>query len=131
MLPECVLHPYSVPVEKEKVTGAEASDAITVRINRHNELADVGSVCIIGDWARIMKDGQDMRSNVSPSRVGNWTSFIYPETRPEKLGLLAYILDLACIHEGTDEHSEVMVHKTLALTVHRRVRRAVYCKCPH
>jgi hypothetical protein len=47
-----------------------------------------------------MKDGQDRKSNGSPCIVGNWGSFIWPESEPDRLGLLCYLLDAGCFHDG-------------------------------
>ncbi|KAK2000206.1 terpenoid synthase [Colletotrichum falcatum] len=54
-----------------------------------------------------MQDGQHTRSNGSPSVVGNWASFIWPECRPERLGLLCYLLDAGCYHDDACEEISI------------------------
>lgn len=100
MLSHEELYPYSEPVARETVVASGALTSLPVRIHRHDELADAGAICLTGDWGRIMKDGQDKKSNGSPCRVGNWGSFIWPESEPDRLGLLCYLLDVGCFHDG-------------------------------
>lgn len=52
------------------------------------------------DWAREMSDGRETRTFFSFSPAGNWSSLIYPEAIPERLGVLAYLSDLGLIHDG-------------------------------
>jgi ophiobolin F synthase len=47
-----------------------------------------------------MGDGRERHTYFSFSPVGNWSSLIYPEAIPERLGVLAYLSDLGLIHDG-------------------------------
>ncbi|KAI6383223.1 hypothetical protein MCOR25_000144 [Pyricularia grisea] len=59
-----------------------------------------------------MKDGQETKSSGSPSVVGNWASFIWPESDPERLGLLTYLLDVGCFHDDAcEEMTMVSAHE--------------------
>lgn len=100
MLSPEVLYPYSIPVARETVVKSGSLTSLPVRIHRHDSLADVGAKCLTGDWGRIMGDGQEKKSNGSPSVAGNWGSFIWPECLPDRLGLLSYLLDAGCLHDG-------------------------------
>ncbi|TLD27232.1 hypothetical protein PspLS_04944 [Pyricularia sp. CBS 133598] len=111
MLLRDVLYPYSVPVARETVVKSGSLTSLPVRVHRHDSLADAGAKCLTGDWGRIMGDGQDKKSNGSPSVVGNWGSFIWPECLPNRLGLLCYLLDVACFHDDAcEEMSTVAAH---------------------
>lgn len=100
MLSKQELYPYSVPIDRETVVRSGALTGLPVRIHRHDDLADAGALCLNRDWATIMKDGQERKSNGSPCFAGNWGSFIWPESLPNRLGLLCYLLDVGCFHDG-------------------------------
>ncbi|KAF1979080.1 geranylgeranyl pyrophosphate synthetase [Bimuria novae-zelandiae CBS 107.79] len=103
MLPDNELYPYSIPVDREKVVASGALTSLPVRIHRYDHLSDAGALCLTKDWRDTMKDGQDRKSNGSPCVVGNWGSFIWPESEPERLGLLCYLLDAGCFHDDACE----------------------------
>ncbi|TLD17916.1 uncharacterized protein PgNI_00691 [Pyricularia grisea] len=107
MLSHEELYPYSEPVARETVVASGALTSLPVRIHRHNALADAGAICLTGDWGRIMRDGQDKKSNGSPCSVGNWGSFIWPESIPDRLGLLCYLLDVGCFHDDACEEMSI------------------------
>ncbi|KAL1796230.1 hypothetical protein ACET3X_004770 [Alternaria dauci] len=50
-----------------------------------------------------MGDGRELHTHFSFSPVGNWSSLIYPEAIPERLGVLAYLSDLGLIHDDGGE----------------------------
>ncbi|KAK2016512.1 terpenoid synthase [Colletotrichum eremochloae] len=106
-LGEAELYPYSLPIDRNEVVRSGALTSLPVRIHRYNHLADAGALCLTDDWQRAMQDGQHKRSNGSPSIVGNWASFIWPECRPERLGLLCYILDAGCFHDDACEEISI------------------------
>ncbi|TLS25455.1 hypothetical protein PpBr36_06851 [Pyricularia pennisetigena] len=101
------LYPYSVSVKRESVVNSGALTTLPVRIHRHNHLADAGSFCLANYWRRIMKDGQELKSNGAPSIVGNWASFIWPESDPKRLGLLTFLLDAGCFHDDACEEMPI------------------------
>ncbi|KAK1974967.1 geranylgeranyl pyrophosphate synthetase [Colletotrichum cereale] len=106
-LSEAELYPYSIPIDRNEVARSGAITSLPVRIHRYNHLADGGALCVADDWRRTMQDGQRTRSNGSPSVVGNWGSFIWPECRPERLGLLCYLLDAGCFHDDACEEISI------------------------
>ncbi|KAI6274910.1 hypothetical protein MCOR21_010268 [Pyricularia oryzae] len=108
MLSPEVLYPYSIPVARETVVKSGSLTSLPVRIHRHDSLADVGAKCLTGDWGRIMGDGQEKKSNGSPSVAGNWGSFIWPECLPDRLGLLSYLLDAGCLHDDVCEEMPIV-----------------------
>nr|USS30768.1 BFT [Cytospora schulzeri] len=107
MLEANELYPYSVAVDRDEVVQSGALTSLPVRIHRYNHLADAGALCLTNDWRCTMKDGQDRKSNGSPCVVGNWGSFIWPESRPERLGLLCYLLDAGCFHDDACEEMPI------------------------
>jgi ophiobolin F synthase len=74
---------------------------LPIRIHPRDDLADAASRQFVKDWAREMGDGQERHTYFSFSPVGNWSSLIYPEAIPERLGVLAYLSDLGLIHDGS------------------------------
>lgn len=73
---------------------------LPIRVHSRNDLADAASRQFVKDWAREMGDGRERHTYFSFSPVGNWSSLIYPEAVPERLGVLAYLSDLGLIHDG-------------------------------
>lgn len=73
---------------------------LPIRLHPRDDLADTASRRFVNDWAREMGDGREQHTYFSFSPVGNWSSLIYPEAIPERLGVLAYLSDLGLIHDG-------------------------------
>ncbi|KAF9869992.1 geranylgeranyl pyrophosphate synthase [Colletotrichum karsti] len=90
-----------VPAETARETGCFTT--LPIRIHPRDDLADAASRRFVGDWAREMRDGREKKTYFSFSPVGNWSSLIYPEAIPERLGVLAYLSDLGLIHDDTGE----------------------------
>lgn len=84
--------------EEARQTGCFTT--LPIRINPRNDLADAASHRFIKDWATEIGDGREKKTYFSFSPVGNWSSLIYPEAIPERLGVLAYLSDLGLIHDG-------------------------------
>ncbi|GKT67041.1 geranylgeranyl pyrophosphate synthetase [Colletotrichum tofieldiae] len=76
---------------------------LPIRIHPRDDLADAASRRFVKDWAREIGDGREKQTFFSFSPVGNWSSLIYPEAIPERLGVLAYLSDLGLIHDDTGE----------------------------
>lgn len=87
-----------VPAEEARETGCFTT--LPIRVHLRDDLADAASRRFVGDWAREMGDGREKKTYFSFSPVGNWSSLIYPEAIPERLGVLAYLSDLGLIHDG-------------------------------
>ncbi|KAK1478821.1 geranylgeranyl pyrophosphate synthase [Colletotrichum tamarilloi] len=90
-----------VPAEEARETGCFTT--LPIRVHPRDDLADAASRRFVGDWAREMGDGREKKTYFSFSPVGNWSSLIYPEAIPERLGVLAYLSDLGLIHDDTGE----------------------------
>lgn len=88
-----------IPPKEAAETGCFTT--LPIRLHPQNELADEASRRFMRDWAREMGDGRETRTYFSFSPAGNWSSLIYPEAIPERLGVLAYLSDLGLIHDGT------------------------------
>ncbi|KAK8091906.1 Ophiobolin F synthase [Apiospora hydei] len=87
-----------VPADEASRTGCFTT--LPIRIHPRDDLADTASHRFVRDWAREIGDGREKKTHFSFSPVGNWSSLIYPEAIPERLGVLAYLSDLGLIHDG-------------------------------
>lgn len=87
-----------IPFDEARQTGCFTT--LPLRIHPRDDLADAASRQFVKDWAREMRDGREQHTYFSFSPVGNWSSLIYPEAIPERLGVLAYLSDLGLIHDG-------------------------------
>ncbi|EUC27964.1 hypothetical protein COCCADRAFT_41432 [Bipolaris zeicola 26-R-13] len=87
--------------EESQKTGCFTT--LPIRIHPRDDLADAASRRFVQDWAREMRDGREQSTHFSFSPVGNWSSLIYPEAIPERLGVLAYLSDLGLIHDDGGE----------------------------
>ncbi|KAI0521300.1 geranylgeranyl pyrophosphate synthase [Xylaria bambusicola] len=90
-----------VPFDESRRTGCFTT--LPIRIHPRNDLADLASRRFVEDWASNIGDGREKQTYFSFSPVGNWSSLIYPEAIPERLGVLAYLSDLGLIHDDTAE----------------------------
>ncbi|KAI3395455.1 hypothetical protein diail_1318 [Diaporthe ilicicola] len=90
-----------IPPEEAAETGCFTT--LPIRLHPQNDLADEASRRFMRDWAREMGDGRETRTYFSFSPAGNWSSLIYPEAIPERLGVLAYLSDLGLIHDDAGE----------------------------
>ncbi|KAJ0316620.1 hypothetical protein Brms1b_005338 [Colletotrichum noveboracense] len=52
------------------------------------------------DWGAYIGDGWEHKSGSSWSPVGNWGAFIFPESLPERLGVITYLANMGNIHDG-------------------------------
>lgn len=73
---------------------------LPVRIHSRNDIADAATLALVRDWGILMQDGREKISHCSLCYKGNWCSFIFPESIPERLGLLTYLTDIGLIHDG-------------------------------
>lgn len=93
------LFPYSRVVDPEEVRRTPCFTTLPVRVNRYDHLADEATRRFSKEWAEIMEDGQ-IKTPRQWSEKGNYSSYFYPESRPERLGLMAYLTELAFVHDG-------------------------------
>lgn len=91
-----------VPADEARQTGCFTT--LPIRIHPRDDLANSASRRFIRDWEREIGDGREKQTYFSFSPVGNWSSLIYPEAIPERLGVLAYLSDLGLIHDGNLPH---------------------------
>ncbi|KAK1984577.1 geranylgeranyl pyrophosphate synthase [Colletotrichum cereale] len=90
-----------VSAEEARRTGCFTT--LPIRVHPRDDLADAASRRFVKDWAREIGDGREKHTYFSFSPVGNWSSLIYPEAIPERLGVLAYLSDLGLIHDDAGE----------------------------
>lgn len=90
----------STLISRDEAAETGCFTTLPIRIHAHDNLANDASKRFMRDWSREMGDGRETRTYFSFSPVGNWSSLIYPEAIPERLGVLAYLSDLGLIHDG-------------------------------
>ncbi|KAK8015780.1 Ophiobolin F synthase [Apiospora marii] len=90
-----------VPADEASRTGCFTT--LPIRLHPRDDLANEASRRFMRDWAREIGDGREKKTHFSFSPVGNWSSLIYPEAIPERLGVLAYLSDLGLIHDDKGE----------------------------
>ena len=73
---------------------------LPIRIHKHNDLADQATLQSIRDWKEHLDDGWEARSGSAISKVGNWCSFIFSESLPERLASITYLANIGNIHDG-------------------------------
>ncbi|KAF4303936.1 geranylgeranyl pyrophosphate synthase [Botryosphaeria dothidea] len=76
---------------------------LPIRIHPRDDVADAASRRFVREWVREIGDGREQHTYFSFSPAGNWSSLVYPEAIPERLGVLAYLSDLGLIRDDTGE----------------------------
>lgn len=87
-------------LEPEEIQSTGAFTTLPIRIHKRNDIADASSTRVLKDWGCHVKDGMEKRVVTSFGRVGNLNSFAFTEALPERLAIVAYLLDLGFIHDG-------------------------------
>ncbi|KAF1942791.1 geranylgeranyl pyrophosphate synthase [Clathrospora elynae] len=80
-----------------------AFTTLPIRIHKRNDIADATAHRVLRDWGHHMADGWEKKALTSFSHLGNLNAFTYTEALPERLGVLAYLLDLGLIHDDATE----------------------------
>jgi ophiobolin F synthase len=92
---------YSRLIDPEEVVQTGCLTTLPVRVHGRNDIAENATRRLTAEWAQIMGEEE---TGVSHARLwseyGDYSSFFYPESRPERLGLMAYLTELAFIHDG-------------------------------
>ncbi|MCJ1464556.1 hypothetical protein MMC07_003169 [Pseudocyphellaria aurata] len=96
------LFPHSQLIDPEKVKQTRCFTTLPVRINRYDRVADDASRRFSREWAEIMNEGVVKPTQLCSER-GNYSSYLYPESRPERMGILAYLTELAFVHDDLTE----------------------------
>ncbi|KAK2025341.1 geranylgeranyl pyrophosphate synthase [Colletotrichum zoysiae] len=91
----------AIPADEARLTGCFTT--LPIRIHPRDDIANAASQRFVEDWAREIGDGREKHTYFSFSPAGNWSSLIYPEAIPERLGVLAYLSDLGLIHDDAGE----------------------------
>ena len=92
---------HSRQIDPEEVRRTGCFTNLPVRVHKRDDIAENATQRLAIEWAEIMEgDG----SKISPGRMssdyGNYASYLYPESKPERLGLMAYLTEVAFIHDG-------------------------------
>jgi hypothetical protein len=91
---------HSRAIDPEEVSKTGSFTSLPVRINYRDDLANAATRLLIADWNAFVGDGGGKESHSSLCELGNWCSLVFPETQPERLGVLTYLTDLGLIHDG-------------------------------
>ncbi|KAK8078112.1 hypothetical protein PG996_004282 [Apiospora saccharicola] len=94
------LHSVEVSVEVARKTGCFTT--LPIRIHRRNDIADEATLQSIRDWHRYVGDGWESPSGSAISPVGNWCTFIFPESLDERLHSVTYLANIGNIHDAED-----------------------------
>ena len=87
-------------IDPDKVRETGCFTSLPVWQHKREDIANAASLVLIRDWGKLMQDGREKTSHCSMSALGNLCTFVYPETDPERLGLLTYMTDLGLMHDG-------------------------------
>ncbi|KAE9575202.1 hypothetical protein CGMCC3_g8573 [Colletotrichum fructicola] len=90
---------YSVDIDAEVAASTGCFTTLPIRIHHRNDLADDATKQSILDWGAYIGDGWEHKSGSSWSPVGNWGAFIFPESLPERLGVITYLANMGNIHD--------------------------------
>ncbi|KAL0936244.1 geranylgeranyl pyrophosphate synthase [Colletotrichum truncatum] len=90
---------YSIEVDHEVATSTGCFTTLPIRIHQRNDIADHATKQSIQDWNAHIGDGWEKKSGSSWSPVGNWGAFIFPESLPERLGVITYLANMGNIHD--------------------------------
>ncbi|TDZ21940.1 Ophiobolin F synthase [Colletotrichum orbiculare MAFF 240422] len=90
---------HCVDVDGEVAASTGCFTTLPIRIHRRNDIADDATKQSIHDWGAYVGDGWEQRSGSSWSPVGNWGAFIFPESLPDRLGVITYLANMGNIHD--------------------------------
>ena len=87
-------------IDPDKVRATGCFTSLPVWQHKREDIANAASLALIRDSGEFLQDGREKTSHCSMSALGNLCTFVYPETDPERLGLLTYMTDLGLMHDG-------------------------------
>lgn len=90
---------YSRLVDPAEVQQTGCFTTLPVRVSRYDHLAVEASKRFLIEFEETVESEAPQPVRLA-SKVGNFSSFLYPESRPERLGLLTYLSEIAFIHDG-------------------------------
>lgn len=97
---------HSVPVDQPTERAPDCFTSLPVRINKYDDIMNLYSMNATNDLAAAMCD--DAVHQLGPvgsfSEVGNAASFFYPESLPEKAGIVAYFTHFYFIYDGMSDN---------------------------
>ena len=93
---------YSRVVNLEEATGSFTT--LEVRINSRDDIANTSTRELITNWRKCVEDSNDIESSSCLSELGNWCSFVFPESKPQRLAILTYLTNLGFLHDGELMH---------------------------
>jgi ophiobolin F synthase len=89
----------SQELDPDEVRRTGCFTSLPVRVHKRGDIVDDAVKRLAIEWADVMGDGNPKLGCESSDR-GNYASYLYPESRPERFGLVAYFTELAFIHDG-------------------------------
>lgn len=93
---------YSIPVDEDVAKRTGCFTTLPIRIHSQDDIANQATIKSMKDWGENVGDGWDKKAGSALCSVGNWCSFIFPESLPERLGVIAYLANLGNIHDGKE-----------------------------
>ncbi|KAG4430926.1 hypothetical protein IFR05_013584 [Cadophora sp. M221] len=94
---------YSVPVNEDVARRTGCFTTLPIRIHSRDDIANQATIKSVTDWGENVGDGWDKKSGSALCSVGNWCSFIFPESLPERLEVITYLANLGNIHDDACE----------------------------
>jgi ophiobolin F synthase len=91
---------YSKSVEKDIAQASGCFTTLPIRIHQRDDIANEATLRSVAEWGEHVGDGMDKKSGSALSPIGNWCSFIFPESIPERLGVITYLANIGNIHDG-------------------------------
>lgn len=88
------------PIEPSTAQATGCFTTLPVRIHKRDDIANEATLKSMQEWGDHIGDGWDKKSGSALSPVGNWCSFIFPESLPERLGVITYLANMGNIHDG-------------------------------
>ncbi|KAI9768777.1 MAG: hypothetical protein M1839_003962 [Geoglossum umbratile] len=99
---EIWVHSRQLDPEEVRKTGCFTN--LPVRVNKRDDIADSATQRLAVEWAEIMEgDRSKVGLGKTCSDYGNYCSYLYPESKPERLGLMTYLTEMAFIHDDVAE----------------------------
>lgn len=91
---------YCDPVDPAIAEATGCFTTLPIRIHRQDIIANEATLKSMREWGEHIGDGWDKKWGSALSPVGNWCSFIFPESLPDRLGIISYLANMGNIHDG-------------------------------
>ncbi|KAF2756361.1 terpenoid synthase [Pseudovirgaria hyperparasitica] len=98
---------YSYMIDPESYDNQGLCVGIPVRVSRYSYLDDAATVRLRNDWRKYVGPlpATSLGGNMGP--LYNFTSAAIPECRPERLGIVAYIMEFGFLHDDVIDVAKI------------------------